>query len=220
MAIALVVLAVGAALGGYVGLPASLGGSDRFATFLEPSFTAGPPEAASAGAPQRIDALSARLGLTADMTPAEIETRLARVQDERTAAAGEATEGLELGLMAVSSLAAIGGLAIAFFLFLQRRDAARALAERFSGAHRLMAANYYVDDIYNAAVVQPIKIASTEGLWKIVDVQVIDGLVNGVGELVSGSSEILRRLQTGSVRAYAASLFFGVVAILGYYLWR
>ena len=31
--------------------------------------------------------------------------------------------------------------------------------------------------------------------------------------------EILRRIQTGSVRTYAASLFFGVVAILGYYLW-
>jgi hypothetical protein len=30
----------------------------------------------------------------------------------------------------------------------------------------------------------------------------------------------MRRLQTGSVRAYAASLFFGVVVILGYFLWR
>ena len=32
--------------------------------------------------------------------------------------------------------------------------------------------------------------------------------------------ELLRRLQSGSVRTYAASLFFGVVLILGYYLWR
>jgi hypothetical protein len=30
----------------------------------------------------------------------------------------------------------------------------------------------------------------------------------------------VRRLQTGSVRTYAASVFFGVVMILGYYLWR
>jgi hypothetical protein len=45
-------------------------------------------------------------------------------------------------------------------------------------------------------------------------------MVNGVGEAASGAGELLRRLQTGSVRAYAASLFFGVVAILGYYLWR
>jgi len=38
--------------------------------------------------------------------------------------------------------------------------------------------------------------------------------------VVEGSSQELRRTQTGSVRAYAASLFLGVVLILGYYLWR
>jgi NADH-quinone oxidoreductase subunit L len=48
----------------------------------------------------------------------------------------------------------------------------------------------------------------------------IDGAVNGVGGTVRGASELLRRLQTGSVRSYAASLFLGVVLILGYYLWR
>ena len=39
-------------------------------------------------------------------------------------------------------------------------------------------------------------------------------------QTVAGGSELLRRVQTGSVRAYAASLFLGVVVILGYYLWR
>jgi len=43
--------------------------------------------------------------------------------------------------------------------------------------------------------------------------------VNGVGLVVRGWSAVLRRLQTGSVRAYAMSLFAGVVMILGYYLW-
>jgi hypothetical protein len=37
---------------------------------------------------------------------------------------------------------------------------------------------------------------------------------------VGSGSEELRRIQTGSVRAYATSLFLGVVLILGYYLWR
>ena len=74
--------------------------------------------------------------------------------------------------------------------------------------------------IYDAALVQPIHIVSEQGLWKAVDVGLIDGAVNGVADAVGGGSEILRRLQTGSVRAYAASLFLGVVMVLGYYLWR
>ena len=48
----------------------------------------------------------------------------------------------------------------------------------------------------------------------------IDAAVNGIGDTVGGMSEMLRRLQSGSVRTYAASLFAGVVFILGYYLWR
>jgi hypothetical protein len=44
--------------------------------------------------------------------------------------------------------------------------------------------------------------------------------VNGVGSAVRGGSVGLRRLQTGSIRAYAGALFLGVVVILGWYLLR
>ncbi len=64
-------------------------------------------------------------------------------------------------------------------------------------------------------IVQPIRILSEEGLWKRVDVRGIDGAVNGVAETVGGLGNLLRRLQTGSVRAYAASLLAGVVLVLG-----
>jgi len=132
----------------------------------------------------------------------------------------EASEGLELGLMGVSTAAAIGGIGIAFFFFLSNPDAARRLAERFAGVYRVLQHKYYVDEVYDATLVQPIRIVSEQGLWKIIDVRVIDGAVDGVGESVRGWSEVLRRLQTGSVRAYAASLFLGVVMVLGYYLWK
>ena len=55
---------------------------------------------------------------------------------------------------------------------------------------------------------------------RTIDVKVIDGAVNGAASIVEGSAAMLRRLQSGSVRAYAGSLFVGVVVILGYYLWR
>jgi NADH-quinone oxidoreductase subunit L len=131
-----------------------------------------------------------------------------------------ADAGLEAILMVVSSVVALGGIGFAGFLFLKRRAAADRLAEQFAGVHRVLENKYYVDEIYDAALVQPIHIVSQEGLWKIFDVRVIDGAVNGVGSAVLGGSDILRRVQTGSVRAYAVSLFLGVVMVLGYYLWR
>jgi NADH-quinone oxidoreductase subunit L len=133
---------------------------------------------------------------------------------------GAATEGLELGLMAVSTLVAAGGIGLAFFLFLANPRASDRLASQFPGLHRVLMHKYYVDEVYDAAIVQPIRIVSEDGLWKILDVRVIDGAVNDVAGTVGSASELLRRLQTGSVRAYAASLFLGVVLILGYYLWR
>src|SRR5207249_4907082 len=88
--------------------------------------------------------------------------------------------GLELTLMAVSSVVAIAGIGIAIFFFLTNRQASDAVARRFSGLHRLLTNKYYVDEIYDATVVQPIRIVSEEGLWKIVDVHVIDAAADAV----------------------------------------
>jgi len=79
---------------------------------------------------------------------------------------------------------------------------------------------YFVDELYDETVVQPIRKTSTAFLWRGMDAGLVDGTVNGVGLAVRGWSAILRRLQTGSVRAYAMSFFVGVVVIVGYYLWR
>jgi NADH-quinone oxidoreductase subunit L len=177
MALALIVLAVGSVVAGYVGLPGVLGGGDWFARFLEPAFGVHPAEEAVA------------------------------------------EHGLEVTLMLVSSLVAVGGIGVAAYFFLKNRHAADRLAEQFAGPRRVLENKYYVDEIYDAAIVQPIRITSENGLWKLVDARIIDGAVNGAAEVVSGASDRLRRIQTGSVRAYAASLFLGVVLILGYYLW-
>ena len=114
---------------------------------------------------------------------------------------------------------AVAGISRGALLPQESRGADK-LAENFSGVHRVLEHKYYVDEIYDAAVVQPIQIVSDDGLWKGVDIGVIDRTVNGVGQVVGGASEVLRLFQTGSVRVYAASAFLGVVVVLGYYLWR
>jgi NADH-quinone oxidoreductase subunit L len=132
----------------------------------------------------------------------------------------ESTAGNETALMILSVAVALAGIGLAVYFFLKNRAAADRMAESFSGVHRVLERKYYLDEIYDAAIVQPVQIVSEDGLWKGVDVGVIDRTVNGVAQLVGGTSEILRLFQTGSVRAYAASVFFGVVLVLGYYLWR
>ena len=131
-----------------------------------------------------------------------------------------ASTGVELGLMVFSILIAIGGIGFAYRAYITDPAIADRMQERFAGAHRLLLHKYYVDELYDAAIVKPIKVVSQQGLWRGFDVRIIDGAVNGTGALVSGGSAVLRRLQTGSVRTYAGSLFVGVVVVLGYYLWR
>jgi NADH-quinone oxidoreductase subunit L len=132
----------------------------------------------------------------------------------------EAAEGgPETTLMIVSVVVAIAGIGMAAYFFLVNRRAADRAAEQMSGVHTLLSNKYYVDEIYDAAIVQPVHIISEDGLWKGVDVGVIDRTVNGVASAVGGGGEVLRHLQTGSVRAYAASIFLGGVLILGYFLW-
>ena len=201
MAVALVVLAVGSVVAGYVGLPHALGGSNRIERFLEPSF-----EVRGVRLPPSPEASADRQSLGGGGQADQQEAR--------------ATEELELGLMVVSSLVAVGGIAIAFYFFVRNRPAADGIAARFAGLHRLLLNKYYVDETYDATLVRPIRILSEEGLWRVVDARFIDATVNGVGGTVAGASQILRRIQTGSVRVYAASLFLGVVTIVGYYLWR
>jgi NADH-quinone oxidoreductase subunit L len=122
--------------------------------------------------------------------------------------------------MAVSTVVAFAGIGVATFYFRRRPEAADAMAERFSPIYRLLVGKYFVDELYDRTIVQPIKTFSTRVLWRGVDAGAIDGTANGVGLVVRGWSAALRRLQTGSVRAYAIALFAGVVVIVGYYLWR
>jgi NADH-quinone oxidoreductase subunit L len=203
MAIVLVVLAVGAALAGYVGVPGVLGGSNRIEQFLEPSFTV--ERAAGGEAGERAAAPAGELA--------------AEAAPEGAAHSGGGGAALEGRLMGVSTAVAFAGIGLAWFLFVKRRDLAEGLAERFPGVRRVLLRKYYVDEIYDAGIVQPVKIVSEQVLWKGIDVGVIDGAVNGAGVTVTGASRWLRLVQTGSIRAYAASLMLGALVIIGYMLW-
>jgi len=204
MAFALIMLTVGSILAGYIGLPHALGGANRLEAWLEPSFSAPHRDAHAGHTP-------------AALPPAETAAAAA---EHGTEHASETGTGVELGLMGLSSLVALAGIGIAAFFFLKNPAASESVARQFGGLRTVLLNKYYVDEAYDAAIVQPIRVTSEQGLWKIVDASGIDGLVNGTADSVWGLGDVLRRIQTGSVRAYAASLLFGAVLVVGYYLWR
>jgi NADH-quinone oxidoreductase subunit L len=121
-------------------------------------------------------------------------------------------------LMAVSVGAALAGLAAAWRMYLgPGADLAR-VGVPTSGVHRLLLHKYYVDELYDRALVRP-TLALSRWCAEAFDAGVIDGAVNGVATVVERAAGRLRRYQTGFVMNYALSMLVGVVALLGWFLW-
>ena len=118
--------------------------------------------------------------------------------------------------MAALSLAiALAGVVVATVFYLRRPEIPERVRATYPETYRVLLNKYYVDEMYAALVVEPIR-AGSLWLWQRFDEWVIDGSVNGVGALVRAGSRGLRRTQTGYVMNYVLSFIIGVVAILGY----
>jgi NADH-quinone oxidoreductase subunit L len=112
----------------------------------------------------------------------------------------------ELALAGVSITIAFLGIGVGWYVF-QRRP----LLEM----PRILENKYYVDEIYDAAVIRPIEVGSREGLWKIFDIGVIDGILHSLGDAVTELGRLARYLQAGFVRAYAAIILVGALILIG-----
>lgn len=127
---------------------------------------------------------------------------------------------LELGLMAVSVAIGLLGIYAGWKIFTQKQQTADNIAKKFSGLHKLLWNKYFVDEAYDAVVVNPIKKTSDKFLWKIFDVQIIDNTLNYSGKFIEATSNIFRRIQTGVVQSYAVIFVAGILMILGFLIVR
>jgi len=121
----------------------------------------------------------------------------------------------ELLLMAGSVLLVLISIYLAYYFYRKNISAAGKLRNSFSGIHWLLHGKYFVDEIYNALIIQPL-IKFSLFLWKIFDVLIIDGLANGLATITADMSGGLRTIQTGKVRTYAAIFLIGVILVIGY----
>ena len=212
----LMVLAIGAIVAGFVGVPAALGGGNAIEQFLEPSFAA-----------------QHETGVVEAMPSSEPAS-----EHE----APHASTGVELGLMGLSLLIAIAGILLAHRFYVTSPEISEQLAERWAGAHQTLLNKYYVDELYDATIVSG-TFASGRGLWTfdrrvvdgavngtgwltiigswfsgLADTHLVDGVVNLVGRTCEEASFSFRRLQTGLVQNYALLMLFGIFAFVSIYL--
>jgi NADH-quinone oxidoreductase subunit L len=125
----------------------------------------------------------------------------------------------EVMMMLVSMSVAILGISLAYKFYIKQPELPEKVTEKIPALYDLVYNKYYVDEFYDAAVVEPIKHGSVF-LWKEADAKVIDGVINGSASFVEKLSAIIRKLETGYVQNYALGILVGVAIITGYYLGR
>jgi len=82
---------------------------------------------------------------------------------------------------------------------------------------RILENKYYVDEIYDGTIIKPIEVVSREGLWKLFDVGVIDGFLHALGDAVTEGGRLIRHMQGGFVRSYAAIILIGALVLIGFF---
>ena len=208
MTVPLIVLAVLSTIGGFIGVPYALSSiaSDKDINVLEHTL-----EPAVAQIPTAVHGATGSHG---EPAPAPTETHAPPTAEAHATAATEVAHAAhspeeiraERILAVVSVLIALLGIGSGWYLF-QRRPLLQ--------MPRILENKYYVDEIYDASIIRPIEVGSREGLWKIFDVGVIDGILHLIGEAITEAGRLARWLQAGFVRAYAAIILAGALILIG-----
>jgi NADH-quinone oxidoreductase subunit L len=127
---------------------------------------------------------------------------------------GESHGAHEFSLVAIAVAAGAAGIALAYVMYVLSPGLPDAVASRFKGLYTLIYNKYFVDEIYDVAIVHPIEEGSRFFLWRGFDMGVIDGLVNGVGSVSRSIGGGLRRMQSGNIRSYAAWVAAGALLLI------
>ena len=125
----------------------------------------------------------------------------------------EGEEPSHVAIMAISVLIAFLGILLAYVNHLQNRPRGDALANRFPALRILLEGKYFVDEIYQSAIVEPLRTLGKAFFW--IDAWLVDGLVNTVGFVPQlGGFTLKLTTQRGRLQGYALMMLAGVAAIL------
>jgi NADH-quinone oxidoreductase subunit L len=193
MVLPLVLLAALSIIGGYVGVPKALHGSNEIEHFLAPVMPAITAEAAG--------------------------TAPGGAHPEQEQSQATEDTSLELTLTGVSVVVAFAGLGLAWLLYVKRRDLPAKIADSLGGLYTSVLNKYFVDEIYGAAIIGPLIAFSSRVLWRGIDATLIDGSVNSGARGVREIGDSLRHQQSGNIRTYAGWVTAGAALVILYMVW-
>jgi NADH-quinone oxidoreductase subunit L len=114
----------------------------------------------------------------------------------------------------VSTIGAVAGLAAAGALYLRRAGTKVGPLKTAKRVHTLLSQKYYVDALYEDAVVRRAFYRSFAGAVDWLDRALVDGLVDALGWFFRNIGSLIGRLQTGQVQAYGVVIGLGILLIL------
>jgi NADH-quinone oxidoreductase subunit L len=196
MIVPLIILAIGAFFAGYINWPA-----EKLGEFLH--------ESPSFALAQQV--ANEHYGET-NVTPSGFGAE----ERDKEVASRENTH--HLYMMIVSGLIALAGIGLAYQLHLKDRAASDRLAVRLGGLTRLLEGKYWVDEIYQAWIVEPLRHLGRA--FFVMDRMIIDGIVWLIGFIPQASGFTLKlTTQRGYLQGYAATMLFGIAIILLVVFW-
>lgn len=131
---------------------------------------------------------------------------------------GHGTHAQEWAVMGASITVAVLGWIIAHRMYIKNTELPQKLGAMFQPVHKLLFNKYYVDELYSKILVQPVLKGAEKIVLGFFDVIIIEGIVNGVPNLIGAFSRKFRQIQTGSLSNYALVMAIGAVCIVGIWI--
>jgi proton-translocating NADH-quinone oxidoreductase chain L len=113
---------------------------------------------------------------------------------------------------AISGVVALAGIGAAWWIYIKKPAAEEAFAKAYPGIYQLSRNRFYIDEIYNIFIIQPMSGLAT--FCRLFDLYLVDGLVDFVGESPRYLGNLFRPLQNGLVQFYALLMILGVAGFV------
>jgi NADH-quinone oxidoreductase subunit L len=119
----------------------------------------------------------------------------------------------EWTLMIIAVGVALSTIYFAYQMFMKYKVLPAEKEADMKPFQRVIFHKFYVDEFYDAIIRKPLD-AISQVFYKFFDKQILDGIVNGMGDITKWKSQQLRKLQTGRIGFYIMAMVVGIITIL------